>query len=89
MSPIPTKIGDVVILRTTQTFTIYAVGLISKDGQQDFGDGRTSVSHAMDMEGALAAARSMLRPGRRIFLLGIDAGEWSEIPPDASPTTQH
>jgi hypothetical protein len=82
MPRIPSTIGDVLMLRTTQTFTIFAVGLIAKDGQQDFAGGRSGVAHTTDMEGAVAVARSLRRPGQRIFLLDIDDGEWSEISPD-------
>jgi hypothetical protein len=75
---IPTQVGDVLILRTEQTFAIHAVGRVSKDGQQEF-RGQTDVKYMGDLAAALAEARDLLVPGRRIFLLDMDSGEWSEI----------
>jgi hypothetical protein len=34
--PIPTRFGDVLLLHTKQAFSVYVVGLVSIDGQQDF-----------------------------------------------------
>ena len=36
MTRMPSAIGDVLILRTRQTFTAYAVGLVSENDQHDF-----------------------------------------------------
>jgi hypothetical protein len=33
---IPTKVGDVLILRTNQSFSTFAVGPVMTDGQHDF-----------------------------------------------------
>ena len=33
---IPTQRGDVLILQTAKSFTIYAVGTVFEDGQQEF-----------------------------------------------------
>ena len=73
---IPTQVGDVLILRTEQTFSIHAVGRVSRDGQQEFRD-QTDVKYVGDRAAALAEARNLLVPGRRIFLLDMDSGEWS------------
>ena len=75
---IPTQVGDVLILRTEQTFSIHAVGRISKDGQQEF-RGQTDVKYVGDRAAALSEARALLGAGRRIFLLDMESGEWSEI----------
>jgi hypothetical protein len=32
---IPTQVGDVLILRSDQSFTVRVIGAMSKDGQQD------------------------------------------------------
>jgi hypothetical protein len=74
----PTKIGDVLILRTEQTFAIHAVGMVSKVGQEDF-RGQTNMEYVSSRAAAVAAARARLAPGARIFLVDIDLNEWSEI----------
>lgn len=74
---IPTRIGDALILQTESSFTIYAVGRVSIDGQQDFH--AESVKHVADRAAAIAEAKAVVAPGRRIFLRNIDVGDWSEI----------
>jgi hypothetical protein len=76
----PTLIGDVLILETTRTFTIYVVGRITKDGQRDFKDS-TDQDNVKTYAAALTCAETLVRPGCRIFLLNIDTGIWSELPP--------
>ena len=76
---IPTLRGDVIILRTDRSFTIHAVGLVSKNGQQDH-HAQTSLKYATDRDAAEADAKAMVAPGRRIFFRNIDTNEWSEIP---------
>jgi hypothetical protein len=75
---IPTKVGDVLILRTEQTFSVHAVGRVSIDGQQEF-RGQADVEYVTDRDAALAKARALLVRGRRIFLLDMDSGEWCEV----------
>jgi hypothetical protein len=75
---IPTQPGDVLILGTTQSYTVYAVGRVSKDGQQDFGS-EQNVKYEHDYGAAVAHAKALLVPGRRIFLRNIDGDDWSEI----------
>jgi hypothetical protein len=75
---VPTQVGDVLILRTERTFSVHAVGRVSKDGQQEF-RGQADVKYVGDLAAALAEARDLLVPGRRIFLLDMDSGKWSEI----------
>jgi hypothetical protein len=75
---IPTHIGDVLILETTQSYTIYRVGKVSKDDQQDFGS-QTDISYANDHASAVIQAKTLVARGRKIFLRNIDTGEWSEI----------
>jgi hypothetical protein len=74
----PTRLGDVLILRTEQSFSVYAVGPVIKDGQQDF-HGQPNVKYMSDRAAAVAGAKALLRPGRRIYLRNIDTGEWAEI----------
>ena len=76
--PLSTQVGDVLILRTEKSFAVHAVGRVAQDGQQDF-RGQTDVKYVSDRAAALALARTLLVAGRRIFLLDIDSGEWSEV----------
>jgi hypothetical protein len=75
---IPTRVGDVLILRTRRSFIVYAVGAIAQDGQQDFGS-HAFPTHVTDDAAALALAKSLRRPSSRVFLADIDTGEWFEI----------
>lgn len=75
---IPTQRGDVLILRTAQTFTTHAVGQVSRDGQQDF-QGEENVKHEKTYAAAVAVANAMVAPGRRIFFRDFDTGEWSAL----------
>jgi hypothetical protein len=75
---IPTQRGDVLILRTVHSFTIHVVGSVSKDGQQDF-ESQTNLKFESDRAAAVAEAKALVAPGRRIFFRNIDTGDWSEI----------
>jgi hypothetical protein len=81
--PIPIHLGDVLILRTTQSYTIFAVGRVSKDGQQDFSttanEKEPPVSYESDYAAAVVRAKALVESGGRIFMLNIDTAEWSEI----------
>jgi hypothetical protein len=72
----PTQIGDVLILATTKFVNL--VGWVLSDGQQDF-VGQRGMTYASDLADALAEAKTLLVPGRRIFLRDLDSGTWSEI----------
>ena len=72
---IPTQTGDVLILSTDQAFSVYVVGQVSTDGQQDFHDQKNA-----QYIGDLAAAKALAIRGGRIFIRNIDTDEWSEIP---------
>jgi hypothetical protein len=63
--------GDVLILWTDQLFAIYGVGLVSVDGQQGLHPG-VNVQYVRDREAAVAIAKAIVQPGRRIFLRNID-----------------
>jgi hypothetical protein len=76
--PIPTQVGDVLILWTAKSFTIHAVGQVSRDGQQDF-HAQMNVKYMSDRAAAVAEAKALVVPGRRIFLWNLDTREWSEI----------
>jgi len=75
---VPTKVGDVLILRTQRSFKIHAVGRIAKDDQQDL-QGQDTVQYVTSRTAAVAKARALVAPGRRIFLQNIDTGNWCEI----------
>ena len=75
---IPTQIGDVLILWTAESFTAYVVGNVFADGQQDFA-AQKNVKQERDHAAAVAVAKTLLVPGRRIFIRNIDKDEWSEI----------
>ena len=74
----PTEIGDVLILRTSLSYTVYAVGPVATAGQTDFSHGQQThyvTTHAEAVE----TAKAMVGPRGRIYLLDIDTAEWSEI----------
>lgn len=75
---IPTQVGDVLILRTHQSFSTYAVGRVAEDGQQDF-HAPMNVKYVNDHAAAMVEATALGLPGRRIFLWNLDTGDWSEI----------
>jgi hypothetical protein len=75
---IPTQLGDVLILMTNHSFTLYAVGQVTKSGQQDF-DTHVNLKYPRDRATALAEAKALVVPGRRIFFRNLDTGDWSEI----------
>ena len=75
---IPTQLGDILILRTDHSFTLHAVGQVRKDGQQDF-DTHVNLKYASDRATAVADAKALVVPGRRIFFRNLDTGDWSEI----------
>jgi len=89
-SEIPTHLGDVLILLTDQSFSIHAVGQVTKDGQQDFDTyhrkppehehEHVNLRYEIDRAAAVADAKAMVVPGQRIFFRNIDTGDWSEIP---------
>ena len=70
--------GDVLILGTTKSLEVYAVGRVVRDGQQDFG-GEAGVKYSRVRVTAEAAAKALVEPGRRIYFRDLDTGEWSEI----------
>ena len=81
---IPTELGDVLILRTDHSFTLHVVGAITLRGQQDFdtypkANPHARLQRATDRAAAIAAAKALLVPGRRIFFRHLETGEWSEI----------
>jgi hypothetical protein len=75
---IPTHLGDVLILWTTQSYAVHAVGRVSKDGQQDFSS-ESNVHYEIDYAAALAQAKALVVPGGRIFFRNIDTFDWNEI----------
>ena len=78
MLRIPTHLGDVLILRTTQSYRVHAVGRVFEDGQQDFGH-ESTVTYEVDYAAAIAHAKALVAPGGRIFFRNIDTGDWNEI----------
>ena len=76
---IPTKPGDILILQTTHSYTVYAIGRISKEGQQDFANA-TAVTYEKEHTAAVAQAKALAGEDGRIFLQNIDTDEWCLIP---------
>ena len=74
----PTEVGDVLILRTSQSFIVYVVGSVATAGQHDFSH-RQQVQHVATHAKAVKAAKALVAPRGRIYLLDIDTAEWSEI----------
>jgi hypothetical protein len=68
----------VLILKTTRSFTVYAVGVVVADGQQDFGTLATETQYVTDRATAVQVAKALLLPAGRIFLCDIDTDQWSE-----------
>jgi hypothetical protein len=75
---IPTQRGDVLILETERSLKIHAVGPVTRDGQQDFHTQQT-VKYIKEPAAAIAEAKMLVSPGRRIFWLKVDNSEWSEV----------
>ena len=74
----PTEIGDVLILRTGLSYTVYAVGSVTGAGQHDFNHSEP-VRHVSTHAEAVTTANALVAPGGRIYLLDIDTAEWSQI----------
>lgn len=77
---IPTQLGDVLIL-TTHTFRVHAIGVVTAAGQQDFHTRWQTVKYLRTEATALAVAEAkmIVNGGRRIFLRDLDTGGWSEV----------
>jgi hypothetical protein len=78
VAKLSTQPGDVLILRTKKSFTVYAVGSVYHAGQQDFHD-RQEVRYFAGRDAALDAAKTLIAPGGRIYLSDLDTTQWSEI----------
>lgn len=79
LRPVPTRVDDVLILRTTiASRTVHAVGRVTTDGQQDF-CGQPDVTYVRDPSATMDEATALLQPGRRLLMRDLDAGDWSEI----------
>jgi hypothetical protein len=74
----PTQRGDVLILRTDHSFTLHAVGQVTRDGQEDFAT-HVNVRYATDHATAVTEAKALAGPGQRIFFRHLDSGDWSVI----------
>ena len=74
----PTEIGDVLILRTSLSYTVYAVGSVATAGQHDFAHSQ-QVRHVTTHAEAVKTAKAIVAPHGRIYLLDIDTAEWSQI----------
>jgi hypothetical protein len=76
---IPTQAGDVLILQTEKGVKIHAVGRVARRGQQDF-HAELSPVYVVDHDEALTVAQTLVAPGRHIYLVKLDSGDWSEVP---------
>jgi hypothetical protein len=74
----PTEIGDVLILRTSQSYTLYAVGSVATAGQHDFSHSEP-VRHVANHAQAVETAKALVAPHGRIFLRDIDTDEWVQV----------
>jgi hypothetical protein len=74
----PTEIGDVLILGTSVSYTVYAVGPVVTAGQHDFSRGQEP-HHVTTYAEAVKTAKALVAPHGKIYLLDIDSAEWSEI----------
>ena len=74
----PTQRGDVLILETEKGVKIHAVGLVTEDGQQHF-HAQRNVRYVNSRVAAIGEAKALVLPGRRIFLLTLESGDWSEV----------
>jgi hypothetical protein len=70
--------GDVLILLTEQSYTTYAVGQVSRDGQQDF-HLEGNVTYAPNRAAAMTTAKALVTTEGRIFIRNIDTDSWSTI----------
>jgi hypothetical protein len=76
---IPTVRGDVLILQTERGTKIHAVGRVTTAAQEDFHKSEPAPIYVVDHAEAVAVARTLVAPGRRVFLVRLDSDEWSEI----------
>lgn len=75
---VPTRLGDVLILQTQTGVKIHAVGRVTRNGQQDF-HAEPVPLYIVDHDEAVAVAQTLVAPDRRIFLITLDSGDWSEV----------
>ena len=76
--PIPTRLGDVLIVGTGNTRGLQMVGLIMRDEQQGL-LGQAIVQCVTDHGAAVDAALDMVIPGQKIYFMNLDRGEWCEV----------
>jgi len=70
--------GDVLILGTTKSFSVFVIGRVSRAGQQDF-RGDVDLKYSSVRGTAEVAARALVTPGGRVYFRNLDTGDWSEI----------
>jgi hypothetical protein len=78
-TPVPTKVGDALILLTRGPATNFAEGVVTRKGQVKF-NLWDHVAHSITVVLAIEAAKALLRPRGRIYLVDIDSDDWSELP---------
>jgi hypothetical protein len=86
---IPTQLGDVLVLQTERGVKIHAVGRVTEGGQQDLHRIEPPPLYIADHEEAVVVARTLVAPGRRIFLVrqppptsaSAACGSWRNVPP--------
>jgi hypothetical protein len=87
MKDIPTRTGDVLILSTAGAGDTHAIGVVSRDGQQDLRD-RVALKVVSGRPAAEIEARLMVSSSHRIFLKNQSTGEWDEISNRPPPTSR-
>jgi hypothetical protein len=76
--PIPTPPGDVLVLQTERGVKIQAVGRVTRRGQEHF-RAVLPPRYIKIYAEAFAVARTLVAPGRLIYLVKIDRIDWAEI----------
>jgi len=75
---IDTVVGDVLILSADALSPMFAVGLVTADGQLSFVPPRHKIC-TNDRAMASAIAKAMVGPGRRISIGDFSDSGWSEV----------
>jgi hypothetical protein len=75
--PLPTSEGDVVIIHTPATHPRFLVWPVIKNGQQGSTDDVVSARPFATKPDAVEFAVSVVREGRRIYLLDQKSGDWN------------
>jgi hypothetical protein len=76
----PSAVGDVLFLRTRRSYTVYVVGVVMFDGQDDFRRRQPLYHFSSEVE-ALRTAHALAARDCQIYVRDIDTSQVSEIRP--------